>query len=106
MLSCSVVSDSVTPWTVAFQATLSMEFFRQKYWSWLPFPSPGKLPDPGIEPASPVSPALQADSLPIEPLGKPFVPLPGSKPPPPTAEAWSLNYWTIREVLVGFLFTF
>ena len=60
-LSCSVVSASVTLWTVAFQATLSMGFFRQKYWSWLPFPSPGKLPDPGIEPASPVSPALQAD---------------------------------------------
>ena len=45
-----------------------MEFFRQEYCSGLPFPSPGDLPDPGIEP---VSPALQADSLPSEPLGKP-----------------------------------
>jgi len=45
-----------------------MEFSRQKYWSGLPFPSPGDLPDPGIEP---MSPALQADSLPSEPPGKP-----------------------------------
>ena len=44
---CSVVSDSVTPWTVALQAPLSMEFPRQGYWSRLPFPSPGDLPDPG-----------------------------------------------------------
>ena len=44
-----------------------MGFFRQEYWSGLPFPSPGDLPDPGVEPASPVSPALQVDSLPTEP---------------------------------------
>ena len=50
------------------QTPLSMEFSRQKYWSGLPFPSPGDLPDPGIEP---VSPALQADSLLSEPPGKP-----------------------------------
>ena len=49
-----------TPWTVVRQAILSMEFSRQEYWSGLPFPSPGDLPDPGIEPGSP---ALQADSL-------------------------------------------
>ena len=53
-----------TPWTVACQAPLSMEFSRQKYWSALPFPSPGDLPNPGIEPRSPV---LQADSLPSKP---------------------------------------
>ena len=58
-----------TPWTVARQAPLSMEFSRQEYWSALPFPSPGDLPDPGIEPWSP---ALQADSLPSEPPGKPI----------------------------------
>ena len=58
----------VTPWTVAYQAPQSMEFSRQEYWSGLPFPSPGDLPDPGIEPGSP---ALQADSLPSEPPGKP-----------------------------------
>ena len=49
-----------TPWTVAHQAPLSMEFSRQEYWSGLPFPSPGDLPDPGIKSRSP---ALQADSL-------------------------------------------
>ena len=48
------------------QAPLSMEFSRQEYWSGLPFPTPGDLPDPGIELESP---ALQADSLPSEPLG-------------------------------------
>ena len=52
-VSCSVVSDSVTPWTVARQASLSMRFPRQEHWSGLPFPSPGDLPNPGIEPASP-----------------------------------------------------
>ena len=50
-------------------ALLSMGFPRQEYWSSLPFPSPGDLPDPGIEPRSP---ALQADSLPTEPPGKPL----------------------------------
>ena len=67
-VSCSAVSDSVTPWTVAHQAPLRMEFFRQKYWSELPFSSPGDLSYPGIEPGSP---ALQADSLLSEPPEKP-----------------------------------
>ena len=58
----------VTPWTVAFQAPLSMEFSRQEYRSGLPFPSPGDLSNPWIEPGSPT---LQADSLPSEPPGKP-----------------------------------
>ena len=57
--------------TVAFQAPPSMGFSRQGYWNGLPFPSLEDLPHPGIKPASPVSPALQTDSLPIEPLGKP-----------------------------------
>ena len=52
------------PWTLALQAPLSMGFSRQEYWHKLPFPSPGYLPDPGIEPRSP---ALEADSLPSEP---------------------------------------
>ena len=47
---CSVVSDSATPWTVAHQIPLSVEFPRQEYWNGLPFPPPGDLPDPGIEP--------------------------------------------------------
>ena len=59
----------LTPRTVAPRAPLSMEFSRQEYWSGLPFLSPAHLPDPGIES---VSPALQADSLPSEPPGKPF----------------------------------
>ena len=58
----------VTPWTVAYQASPSMEFSRQEDWSGLPFPSPADLPDPGIKPRSP---ALQADALPSEPPGKP-----------------------------------
>ena len=53
-----------TPWTVAYQAPPSVGFSRQGYWSGLPFPSPGDLPIPGIEPCSP---ALQADALPFEP---------------------------------------
>ena len=56
-----------TPWTVAYQASPSMEISRQEYWSGLPFPSPGDLPDPGIEPGSP---ELQADALTSEPPGK------------------------------------
>ena len=57
------------PQTVARQAPLSMGFSGQQYWSGLPFPSPGDLPDPGIEPRSP---ALQANSLPSEPPGTPI----------------------------------
>ena len=57
-----------TPWTAARQAPLSMEFYRQEYWSGLSFPSPGHLPDPGIEPESS---ALQADYSPSESPGKP-----------------------------------
>ena len=67
-VSGSVMSDSATPWTVAHQAPLSMGFSRQESWSGLPFPSPGDLPNPGIEPRSPT---LQADALPTELLGKP-----------------------------------
>ena len=58
-----------TLWTVAYQAPLSVGFSRQEYWSGLPFPSPGDLPNPGIKPRSPT---LQADTLPSEPPGKPY----------------------------------
>ena len=64
---CSVMSVA-TPWTVAYEAPLCMGFSRQGYWSALPLPSPGDLPNPGIEPGSP---ALQADTLPSEPPGNP-----------------------------------
>ena len=57
-----------TPWTVAYQGPPSMGFSRQGCWSGLPFPSPGDLSNPGIEPRSP---ALWADALPFEPPGKP-----------------------------------
>ena len=61
----------VTPWTVARQAPPSMGFSRQEYWIGLPFPPPGDLPDPGIEPASLASPALAAEFFTTEPLVKP-----------------------------------
>ena len=54
----SLVGLFATPWTVAYQGPLSMGFSRQKYWSELPFLSPGYLPDPGIEPTSLAPPAL------------------------------------------------
>ena len=65
LLSC--VQLFGTPWAVDCQASPPMGFSRQEYWSGLPFPSSGDLPNPGIEP---VFPTLQADSLPSEPPGK------------------------------------
>ena len=71
MKSLSRVQLFVTPWTnVAHQTPPSMGFSRQEYWSGLPFPSPGDLSDPGIEPRSS---ALQADALTSEPPGKPNI---------------------------------
>ena len=70
----------------------SVEFFRQEYWSGLPFPSPGDLPDPGVEPGSP---ALRADALPSEPPGSNMCPCIGRQ---------ILNHWTNREV--SWLFCF
>ena len=66
MKSLGCVQLFATPWTVAYQAPPSMGFSKQDYWSGLPFPSPGDLPNPGIEPRSS---ALQADTLPPEPQG-------------------------------------
>ena len=68
--SLSCIQLFATPWTVAHQAPLSMGFSRQEYWGGLPFPSPGDLPKPGIEPRSH---ALQADALSSEPPGKPHI---------------------------------
>ena len=67
--SLGCVQLFATPWTVAYQALPSMGLSRQEYWNGLPFPSPGYLPDLGIEPRSP---ELQADSLPTELPGKPL----------------------------------
>ena len=68
------------------QAPPSTEFSRQEYWSGLPFPSPGHLPDPGIEPESPI---LQADSLPFEPPGKQMDSLLSETP----GERWHYDYF-------------
>ena len=66
LLACRITYNSLQPlWTVAHQAPVSMGFPRQEYWSRLPFPSPRDLPNPGMEP---VSPTLQADSLPLSHL--------------------------------------
>ena len=68
-----VVSDSVTPWTAARQAPLSMGFSRQEYWSGFPLPPPEDLPDLGMELASPSAPALQAGSLPLSYQGSSLI---------------------------------
>ena len=106
-------------WTVAQQARLSMEFFQQEYWSGLPFPPPGDLPDPGIEPKSP---ALAGGFFTAEPPGKPFlkllfyfnflfqlhgltcgilVPWSGIKPALRVLRAQSLSHWIFRKPLAG-----
>ena len=82
LLSC--VQLFVTPWTVAYQAPPSMGFSREEYWSGLPFPSPGDLPDQGIEPGSP---KFQADALTSEPPGKPTAPNLASDGPPSLANS-------------------
>ena len=68
--SFSHVQHFVTPWTVTCQAPLSMEFSRQQYWSGLPFPTPGDLPNRGIEPMSLASPGLAGGFFTTEPPGK------------------------------------
>ena len=81
---CLVVSNSfVTPWTIAHQAPLSMGFPRQEYWSRLTFPSLGHLPDSGIEPVAPVSPAL---------IGRFFTAEPPGKPPAYNFSVWSNSF--------------
>ena len=86
--SLSHVQLFATPWTVAQQAPPSMEFSRQDYWSGLPFPSPGDLPDLGIEPRSPT---LQTDSLPSDPPGNPYWAWPHSFEQDPVSPSVSLS---------------
>ena len=69
--SLSHIQLFVTPWTVARQAPLSMGFSRQEYWSGLPLPPPGDLPDAGIEPKSPAAPAMAGTFFTTKPPGKP-----------------------------------
>ena len=71
MYTCNLFSEGIVNWVCMvrlYLAPLPVVFLRQEYWSGLSFPSPGALPNPGIKPGSP---ALLADSLPSEPLGKP-----------------------------------
>ena len=70
---CSVMSNPLQPWTMASWAPLSMEFSRQEYWNWLPFPPPWDLPNPGTELTTLVSPALASRFLTAEPPWKPKV---------------------------------
>ena len=70
--SLSYIQVFVIPWAVALLDLLSMKFFRQEYWSGLPSPPLGSLPDPGIEPTSPVSPALADGFFTTVPPGKPM----------------------------------
>ena len=70
---CNHVKLFVTPWTVLHQSPPSMGFFGQEYWSELPCPPPGDLPDPEIKPVSLKSPALAGGFLTLVPPGKPFI---------------------------------
>ena len=70
VLSHSVVSDSAASWTVAHQASLSMKFSRQEYWRGVPFPPPGDLSNPGVEPASLASLTLEGRFFTAAPPGE------------------------------------
>ena len=72
-ISCISCLTLCTPWTVARQAPLSMEFSRQEYWSGVPFPTPGDLPNPGIKSVSLASPALAGGFFTTAPPGMPLV---------------------------------
>ena len=72
LLSYKLCLTLATPWTIACQAPLSHGIYRQECWSVLPFPAPGDLPNPGLEPMSPKSPALADGFLTTEPPGKPI----------------------------------
>ena len=87
--SLSRIPLFATLWTIVSQAPLSMGLSRQEYWSGLPCPSPGNLPNPGVEPKSS---ALQADFLPPEPPGKPFYVL-----EEPTIIFLSNSFWKVER---------
>ena len=93
-----------TPWTVAHQPPLSMEFSRQEYWCGLPFPPPGDLPNPGTEPTSLASPAVEGGFFTTAPLGKPLVSWPGLEPGTLAVIAPSPNHWTTREFPQYYMF--
>ena len=95
--ACSVLRLFATPWTVTHQAPLSIEVSRQEYWSGLTFPTPGDLPDPGIKPECPESPALAGFFI-TEPPGKSWLHLLRFKSPNNYSHA-------IREGLAGFIWS-
>ena len=90
----------MTPWAVALQAPLSMGLSRQEYWSGLPCPLPGDLFDPGIQPAAPAAPALQADSYPRASKEASYVPVDSEYP----WEVVSLGFIYIAVLSWSFLF--
>ena len=87
MHASSVMSNFATPWTVAHQVPLSLGFSRQEYWSGLPFPPPGDIPDPGIEPCLLY---WQANSFPLSYLGSV-----GSLV---QIQTWALFYWESAHI--------
>ena len=95
--SLSHVRLFATPWTIAYQAPPSMGFSRQEYWSGWPFPSPGDLPNPEIEPGSP---ALEADALPFEPPRKSDMSVGSFKPE--TSVCWLLSFDFHRRIFIAF----
>ena len=96
MFVCSVASNSATPGTIARQAPLSMVFPRQEHWSGLPFPPPGDLPDPKMEPTPSASPALAGGFFTPEPLGKP-------RSPRGKTEVWLPKKLPIRSLYTAVL---
>ena len=98
------MSSSVTLWTVARQAPLSMRFSRQEYWSGLPFPTPGDLPDPGIEPSFLCLLHWQLSSLPLVPPGKPHLMVLGTVNSSMTQQGKSILYnhsWSCLIIPAG-----
>ena len=106
LCACLLSPFSVTLWTVACQAPLSMRFSRKDSWSGLPFHSPGDLLNPGIEPASPDSPAMQADSLPLSHQGSPVscIYLVGKNLLPGWWGSWNTHGGKNNLVIVHFVF--
>ena len=100
LYASSIVSGSLTPWTTAHQDPLSMKFSRQEYWSGLPCPPPGALPDAGIELESLLSPALAGRFFTTSTIsGRVFTPQQlanSSEPSPPSLHLPAL-YWTLKS---------
>ena len=88
----------VTPWTIVHQASLSLEFFRQEYWSGLPFPIPGDLIDPGLKPVFLASPVLAGASFTTVPPGKPMESISHSEFNQ-VSHSWMIGY-VVRKIIL------